>query len=47
MTYGLLAVGVCATLFAATTPVVAGDFVDTSPGMQWGGFYAGGQLGGA
>lgn len=47
MTHRLLAVGVCVTLFAATTPVVAGDFVDTSPEVQWGGFYVGGQLGGA
>ncbi|MGH6791288.1 MAG: outer membrane protein [Methyloceanibacter sp.] len=47
MTYKLLALGVGATLLAAAPPVAAGDFVDTSPGMQWGGFYAGGQLGGA
>lgn len=48
MTYRLLALGVGATLLAAAaTPVAAGDFVDTSPGIQWGGFYVGGQLGGA
>lgn len=47
MTHRLLALGVGATLLAAATPVAAGDFVDTSPGVQWGGFYVGGQLGGA
>ena len=47
MTYRLLALGVGATLLAAAPPVAAGDFVDNRPGMQWGGFYAGGQLGGA
>lgn len=47
MTHRLLALGVGATLLAAATPVAAGDFVDTSPGVQWGGFYVGGQFGGA
>ncbi|MGV1013654.1 MAG: outer membrane protein [Methyloceanibacter sp.] len=45
MAYRLLALGVCATLLAAATPVTAGDFPHT-PETQWGGFYVGGQLGG-